>query len=112
MNKVDRNVRCFSLFENYYTLKAQANGCNIGGQQHAALLGPTCCVRWHGTTTVLALVTRAVRHRVWVSALVLPVHVALKYASLNCMRFGPGYMSFESKQYGGQHRCREPELLF
>ena len=41
MNKVDRNVRCFSLFENYYTLKAQANGCNIGGQQHAAfIVGP------------------------------------------------------------------------
>ena len=43
---------------------------------------------------------------------VLPVHVALKYASLNRMRFGPGFMSFESKQYGGQRRRREPELLF
>ena len=33
-----------------------ANGRNIVGQQHATLLGLTCCVRLHGTTTMLALV--------------------------------------------------------
>ena len=37
------------------------------------------------------------------------VRVLLKYASLKCMCLRPGYMSFESKQYGGQ---RWPELLF
>ena len=36
--------------------KAHANGRNIVDQQHATLLGPTCCVRLHGTTTMLALV--------------------------------------------------------
>ena len=46
------------------------------------------------------LITRAVRHRVKVSAPVLfleffLIHVAFKCASLNRMRFGPGYMSFE-----------------
>ena len=35
--------------------KAHANGRNIVGQQHATLLGPTCCVRLHGATTMLAL---------------------------------------------------------
>ena len=37
-------------------IKAHANGRNIVGQQHATLLGPTCCVRLHGTTTMLGLV--------------------------------------------------------
>ena len=37
-------------------LKAHANGRNIVGQQHATLLGPTCFIRLHGTTTMLALV--------------------------------------------------------
>ena len=55
------------------------------------------------------LITRAVRHRVKVSAPVLfleffLVHVVLKYANFNRMHFGPGYMSFESKQHGGQRR--------
>ena len=36
-------------------VKAHKNGRNIVGQQHATLLGPTCCVRLHGTTTMLAL---------------------------------------------------------
>ena len=36
--------------------KAHANGRNIVGQEHATLLGPTCCVRLHRTTTMLALV--------------------------------------------------------
>ena len=31
-----------------------ANGRNIVGQHHTTLLGLTCCVRLHGTTTVLA----------------------------------------------------------
>ena len=61
-----------------------------------------------------AYLTRAVRHWVKVSTPVLffgifLVHITLKYVNLNRMRFGPGYMSFESKQYVGQ--CR-PELLF
>ena len=56
--------------------------------------------RWATRTSmrVRSLVTQAVRPRVWVSTPVLPVYVALKYASLNRMRFRPGYMSFESKQ--------------
>ena len=37
-------------------LKAYANGRNIVCQQHATLLSPTCCVRLHGTITMLALV--------------------------------------------------------
>ena len=39
----------WSFIEN---VKAYANGWfNSVGQQHAALLGPTCCVRLHGITT-------------------------------------------------------------
>ena len=37
-------------------VKAHANGRSIVGHQHATLLGQTCCVRLHGTTTMLALV--------------------------------------------------------
>ena len=37
-------------------LKTHTNGRNIVGQQHATLLVPTCCVRFHRTTTMLALV--------------------------------------------------------
>ena len=36
-------------------LKPHANGHNIVGQQPATLLGPTCCVHLHGTTTMLVL---------------------------------------------------------
>ena len=53
--------------------KAHANRRDIVGQQHATLFGPTCCVRLHGTTTMLALIvcvfffkkkiTRRVRRR-------------------------------------------------
>ena len=39
-----------------FFLKTHANGRDIVGQQHATLLGPTCWVRLHGTTTMLALV--------------------------------------------------------
>ena len=39
-----------------FSVRAHANGRNIVGLQHATLLGPTCCVRLHGTTTMLALV--------------------------------------------------------
>ena len=46
----------FVVIQQYSFLKAHANGRNIAGQQHAALLDPTCCVRLHGTTTMLALV--------------------------------------------------------
>ena len=65
-------------------------------------------------TIYIHFINRAVRHQVEVSAPVLfmaffLVHVPLKYASLNRMRLRPGYMSFESKQYGGQ---RWLELLF
>ena len=38
------------------TVKAYANGRNIAGQQHATLFGQTCCVRLHGTTTMLVFV--------------------------------------------------------
>ena len=31
------------------------------GQQHATLLGPTCCIRLHGTTTMLALVAYSLK---------------------------------------------------
>ena len=34
---------------------------NIVGQQYALLLGPTCCVRLHGTTTMLALVAYSLK---------------------------------------------------
>ena len=37
-------------------LKAYENGRNIVGQQHATLLGQTCCVGLDGTTTMLAFV--------------------------------------------------------
>ena len=37
-------------------VKAHANGRNIVGQQHATLSGQTCCIRLHGTTTMLALI--------------------------------------------------------
>ena len=59
-------------------------------------------------TTHRMLFTRAVAASLGFGSVLL-VHIALKYASLNRMRFGPGYMSFESKQYGGQRR---PKLLF
>ena len=36
--------------------KAHASAHNIVDQQHATLLGPTCCVRLRGTTTMLVLV--------------------------------------------------------
>ena len=42
-------------------LKAHANGRNIVGKQNAALLGPTCCVRLPGTTTMLALVAYSLK---------------------------------------------------
>ena len=42
-------------------LKARANGRNIVGQQHAILLGPTCCVRLHGATTMLVLVAYSLK---------------------------------------------------
>ena len=45
-------------------LKAHANGPNIVGQQHPTLFGPTmltCCVRLHGTTTMLALVAYSLK---------------------------------------------------
>ena len=42
-------------------VKAHANGRNIVGQQHATLLGPTCCVRLQGTTTMLALVAYSLK---------------------------------------------------
>ena len=42
-------------------IKAHANGRNIVGQQHPTLLGPTCCVRLHGTTTMLALVAYSLK---------------------------------------------------
>ena len=34
---------------------------NSVGQQHATLLGPTCCDRLHGTTTMLALVAYSLK---------------------------------------------------
>ena len=40
---------------------AHANGHNIVGQQHATLLGPTCSVRLHGTTTMLAIVAYSLK---------------------------------------------------
>ena len=49
------------IFPFFVHLKAHANGGNIVGQQHATLLGPTCCVRLHGTTTMLALVAYSLR---------------------------------------------------
>ena len=42
-------------------LKVLANGRNIVGQQHATLMGPTCCVRLHGATTMLALVAHCLK---------------------------------------------------
>ena len=42
-------------------LKAHANGRNIVDKQHAILLGPTCCARLHGTTTMLALVAYSLK---------------------------------------------------
>ena len=42
-------------------VKAHANGRNIVGQQRSTLLGLTCCVRLHGTATVLALVACSLR---------------------------------------------------
>ena len=42
-------------------VEAHANGRNIVGQQHTTLLGPTCCVRLHGTTTMLALVAYSLK---------------------------------------------------
>ena len=44
----------FSGKTSFEHLEAYANGRNIVGQ-HATLLGPTSCVRLHGTTTILAL---------------------------------------------------------
>ena len=34
----------------------QTDATFLAMQQHATLMGPTCCVRLHGTTTMLALV--------------------------------------------------------
>ena len=42
-------------------VKAYANRRNSVGQQHAILLGSTCCVRLHGSTTMLALVAYNLR---------------------------------------------------
>ena len=42
------------------SVKAHTNGRNIVGQQQETLLGPTCCVGLHGTTTMLALALRIV----------------------------------------------------
>ena len=47
-------------------VKAHANGPNIAGQHNPTLLGPTmlwlnCCVRLHGTTTMLALVAYSLK---------------------------------------------------
>ena len=42
-------------------VKAHVNGHNIVDQQHSTLLGPTCCVRLHGTTTMLALVAYSLK---------------------------------------------------
>ena len=39
------------LWKTLKNRKAYANGRYIVGQHHATLLGPTCCVRLHGTTT-------------------------------------------------------------
>ena len=38
-----------------------ANGRKTVDQRHATLLGPTCCVRLHGTTTMLALVVYSLK---------------------------------------------------
>ena len=38
-----------------FKVEVHANGRNIVGQQHSTLLGPTCCVRLRGTTTMLHL---------------------------------------------------------
>ena len=43
------------------TLKTHANRHNIVGQQHATLLGLTCYVRLHVTTTMLALVAYSLK---------------------------------------------------
>ena len=40
----NKQIRC--------RVKAHANELNIVCQQHATLLGPTCCVCFHGTTTM------------------------------------------------------------
>ena len=50
------DIRQLLIYCSRFGLKAHANGRNILGQQHATLLGPTCCVRLYGITTMLALV--------------------------------------------------------
>ena len=45
------------IFERLFSPSGtHAKGRNIVGQQHATLLGPTCFIRLHRTTTMLALV--------------------------------------------------------
>ena len=67
VNIVSVNVTsCFSLFQflrsmTQLILKAHANGHNIVGQQHATLLGSTCCVCLRGTTTMLAPVAYSLK---------------------------------------------------
>ena len=39
----------------------QTDRCNIVGQQHVTLLGSPCCVRLHGTPTMLALVAYSLK---------------------------------------------------
>ena len=61
---------------------------------------------------IFNFITRAVGHRVEVSAPVLflgffLVHVVLKYASLNHMRLRPGYISFELSNMAAGQRCFE-----
>ena len=54
-----KNVASVCMGVKYFalnTLKAYANWRNILGQQLTTLLGLTCYVRLHGTTTMLALV--------------------------------------------------------
>ena len=39
----------------HITVKAHASGRNFVGQQHATLLGTTCCISLHRTTTMWAM---------------------------------------------------------
>ena len=49
--------QCCDLLRPFeWVLRPMQNERNIVGQQHPTLVGPTCCVRLHGTTTMLALV--------------------------------------------------------
>ena len=49
------NFDMLAFVVKYLKTLSDANGCNNVGQQHAILLGQTCCIRLHGTTTMLAL---------------------------------------------------------